>query len=238
MTRPMPPRLPSLPARDIEQLKQGRHPDPFAILGRHRHDEIDLVRTFLPGANYVELIVDEGGQRRALPMVGQGDGLFEAALPQGAPYRIRAAWPGGITETADPYSFGLLLSDDDLYLAAEGRHFDLATRLGANLREIDGVAGVLFAVWAPNAAHVAVVGDFNGWNATRHPMRRRLGAGIWELFIPGVEAGAVYKYALISARARRCPGRRIRSPGAPNCLRAPAPSSPKHRPSPGPIPTG
>ncbi len=205
MTRPMPPRLPSLPARDIEQLKQGRHPDPFAILGRHRHDEIDLVRTFLPGANYVELIVDEGGQRRALPMVGQGDGLFEASLPQGAPYRIRAAWPGGITETEDPYSFGLLLSDDDLYLAAEGRHFDLATRLGANLREIEGVAGVLFAVWAPNAAHVAVVGDFNGWNATRHPMRRRLGAGIWELFIPGVEAGAVYKYALTAASGEALP---------------------------------
>ncbi|MDP3319415.1 MAG: alpha-amylase family glycosyl hydrolase, partial [Bosea sp. (in: a-proteobacteria)] len=205
MTRPMPPRLPRLPARDLERLVAGRHPDPFAVLGRHRVEEIDVVRAFLPGANYVELIVDEHGQRRALPMVAQGDGLFEAALPQGAAYRIRTAWPGGITETADPYGFGLLLSDDDLHLAAEGRHFDLATRLGANLREIDGVAGVLFAVWAPNAAHVAVVGDFNGWNATRHPMRRRLGAGIWELFIPGVEAGAVYKYALVSGTGEALP---------------------------------
>jgi 1,4-alpha-glucan branching enzyme len=205
MTRPMPPRLPSLPGRVIEQLREGRHPDPFAILGRHRVEEVDLVRAFLPGANYVELVTGEGETRRAVPMIDAGGGLHQAPCPDDGSYRIRTAWPGGITETADPYSFGLLLSDDDLHLAAEGRHFDLATRLGANLREIDGIAGVLFAVWAPNAAHVAVVGDFNGWNATRHPMRSRPGAGIWELFIPGVEAGAVYKYALVSGTGEALP---------------------------------
>jgi 1,4-alpha-glucan branching enzyme len=186
-------------------LEEGRHPDPFSVLGRHTVDGVSLVRAWLPGANYVELVTGEGEERRATPMVGNGSGLYEAPCPDGAAYRIRTAWPGGISETADPYSFGLLLSDDDIYLAAEGRHFDLATRLGANLRNIDGIDGVLFAVWAPNASHVAVVGDFNGWDARRHPMRRRLGPGIWELFIPGIAAGAVYKYALIAASGERLP---------------------------------
>ena len=205
MTRQMPLRLPSLPASDIALLSEGRHPDPFAVLGRHVVEDIGLVRAFLPGANYVELIMAQGEERRAIPMIASGDGVFEAPCPADVSYRIRTAWPGGITESADPYSFGLLLSDDDIYLAAEGRHFDLSTRLGANLRSIDGIDGVLFAVWAPNASHVAVVGDFNGWDARRHPMRRRLGPGIWELFIPGIEAGAVYKYALISASGEQLP---------------------------------
>ncbi len=205
MTRQMPLRLPSLPASDIALLARGRHPNPFAVLGRHHVEDICLVRAFLPGANYVELVTGEGAERRATPMISSGEGLFEAPCPAQSPYRIRAAWPGGISEAADPYAFGLLLSDDDVYLAAEGRHFDLATRLGANLRTIDGIDGVLFAVWAPNASHVAVVGDFNGWDARRHPMRSRLGAGIWELFIPGITAGAVYKYALVSASGEALP---------------------------------
>ncbi|CAN5327010.1 hypothetical protein BH10PSE8_BH10PSE8_16900 [soil metagenome] len=205
MTRQMPLRLPSIPGSDIALLAEGRHPDPFAVLGHHVVDEIGLVRAFLPGANYVELVTGDGAERRATPMIGNGEGFFEAPCPAQTPYRIRTAWPGGITESADPYSFGLLLSDDDVYLVSEGRHFDLSTRLGANPRVIDGIAGVLFAVWAPNAAHAAVVGDFNGWDARRHPMRRRLGAGIWELFIPGIEVGAVYKYALISASGERLP---------------------------------
>ncbi|KPH83065.1 1,4-alpha-glucan branching protein GlgB [Bosea vaviloviae] len=197
--------MPALPGSDIARLEEGRHPDPFAVLGRHTVDGVSLVRAWLPGANYVELVIGDGEERRATPMVGNGSGLYEAPCPDDAAYRIRTAWPGGISETADPYSFGLLLSDDDIYLAAEGRHFDLATRLGANLRTIDGIDGVLFAVWAPNASHVAVVGDFNGWDARRHPMRRRLGPGIWELFIPGIAAGAVYKYALIAASGERLP---------------------------------
>ncbi|CAN7153584.1 1,4-alpha-glucan branching protein GlgB [Bosea sp. LjRoot9] len=203
MTRQIPLRLPSLPARDLALLEDGRHPDAFAVLGRHTVGDVTIVRAFLPGANYVELILGEG--RDAVAMIGQGTGLFEAPAPAEGPYRLRAAWQGGITESADPYSFGLLLSEDDIYLFAEGRHFDLATRLGANLRTIDGVEGALFAVWAPNASHVAVVGDFNSWDGRRHSMRRRLGPGVWELFIPGVEAGAVYKYAIIAASGERLP---------------------------------
>lgn len=205
MTRQMPLRLPSLPASEILLLEEGRHPDPFAVLGRHLVEDVSLVRAWLPGANYVELVTGEGEERRATPMIGSGNGLYEAPCPSDTPYRIRTAWPGGISETADPYGFGLLLSDDDVHLFAEGRHFDLSTRLGANLRQFDGVDGVLFAVWAPNASHVAVVGDFNGWDARRHPMRHRLGSGLWELFIPGVVPGAVYKFALIAASGERLP---------------------------------
>ena len=205
MTRQTRPTLPSLDARDIALLEDGRHPDPFAVLGRHGEGEACVVRAFLPGAAYVELVTGEGEERRSAAMLGRGGGLFEAPCPGAARYRLRAAWPGGITEAADPYSFGLLLSEDDVYLFAEGRHFDLSTRLGANPCSFDGVEGTLFAVWAPNAANVAVTGDFNGWDPRRHPMRRRLGPGVWELFIPGVPAGAIYKYAIVTAQGERLP---------------------------------
>ncbi len=205
MTRQTRPTLPSLDARDIALLEDGHHPDPFAVLGRHGEGEACVVRAFLPGAAYVELVTGEGEERRSAAMLGRGGGLFEAPCPGAARYRLRAAWPGGITEAADPYSFGLLLSEDDVYLFAEGRHFDLSTRLGANPCSFDGVEGTLFAVWAPNAANVAVTGDFNGWDPRRHPMRRRLGPGVWELFIPGVPAGAIYKYAIVTAQGERLP---------------------------------
>jgi 1,4-alpha-glucan branching enzyme len=205
MTHHSPPRLPQLQDADVDLLEQGRHPDPFSVLGRHQVGTMAVIRAFLPGANYVEIVTETEEGRHTTAMATQGKGLFEAIGPTDAPYRLRIAWPGGIEERADPYSFGLLLSEDDVYLVAEGRHFDLATRLGANLRTIDGVDGVLFAVWAPNAAHVALVGDFNGWDARRHPMRRRLGPGVWELFVPGLGAGAVYKYAIIGSNGERLP---------------------------------
>jgi len=193
------PTFPTLPPDDVRLLAEGRHPDPFAVLGRHIVAGQSVVRAFLPGASYVELVTGEGAFHQAKAMQGTDEGVFEGMDPGAGIYRLRVSWPGGVTDSADPYSFGLLLSEEDIYLFAEGRHFDLATRLGANLREFDGVAGVLFAVWAPNAAHVSVVGDFNGWDPRRHPMRRRLGPGVWELFIPGIEAGATYKYAITSA---------------------------------------
>jgi 1,4-alpha-glucan branching enzyme len=202
--RQTPPILPTLAEHDLRWLSEGRHPDPFSILGRHAGADFSYVRAFLPGCSYVELVTGEGEERIATPMVTQGDGLFQAAAPTEEPYRLRMSWPDGIVETADPYSFGLVLSDDDIHLFAEGRHFDLSTRLGANPRTIEGIEGVHFAVWAPNAAHVAVLGDFNGWDARRHPMRR-LGPGIWELFIPGIGPGAVYKYAIAGPHGQKLP---------------------------------
>ncbi len=205
MTRQIPLRLPGLPIHDREQLEAGMHPDPFSVLGKHHVGEHCFVRAFLPGATYVELVTGEGEERRTAAMVDHGGGLFEALCPREARYRLRAAWPGGISEEADPYSFGLVLSEDDIYLFAEGRHFDLSTRFGANRRTIDGVDGVLFAVWAPNAGSVSVVGEFNGWDPRRLPMRRRLGPGIWELFVPGLTAGTIYKYAITTPSGERLP---------------------------------
>ena len=121
-------------------------------------------------------------------------GLFEGLLDERGPYRLRIAWPDAVHETEDPYSFGLLLGDLDLHLFSEGRHFELARCFGAQTVTIDGVNGVRFAVWAPNATRVAVVGDFNSWDRRRHPMRVRHGGGIWELFIPRVAPGSRYKY--------------------------------------------
>ncbi|AMJ63589.1 glycogen-branching enzyme [Bosea sp. PAMC 26642] len=201
----MPLRSTTLPANDLALLEEGRHPDPFAVLGRHAVGEQMIVRAFIPGSAYVELVTGEGESRRTTAMVGHGGGLFEAHAPDDIPYRLRVAWPGGIMEAADPYSFGLLLPDEDIYLFAEGRHFDLSTRLGANPCRFGDVDGVLFAVWAPNAGSVSVVGDFNGWDNRRHPMRRRLGPGVWELFIPGVEIGASYKYAIVTPHGERLP---------------------------------
>ena len=115
---------------------------------------------------------------------------------------------GVIQETEDPYSFGLLLGELDLYLLAEGSHLELGRCLGAQAMSIDGVAGVRFAVWAPNAQRVSVVGDFNGWDGRRHPMRKRVEAGVWELFIPRLPVGTIYKYEILGpARAAAAQGR-------------------------------
>ncbi|MGF7052325.1 1,4-alpha-glucan branching enzyme [Bosea sp. OAE752] len=221
--------FPSLPPHDILLLEEARHPDPFAVLGRHRVGDESVVRAFLPGAHYVELVTGEGDTRKAVAMIAEGNGLFEALCPADEPYRLRVSWPDGIIEAADPYAFGLLLSEEDIYLFAEGRHFDLATRLGANPRVFDGIEGVLFAVWAPNASHISVVGDFNGWDARHHPMRRRLGPGIWELFVPGIGPGAVYKYAIAGPHGEHLPwkadplGRRQEEPPRTGSIVAAAP---------------
>ena len=115
--------------------------------------------------------------------------MFAGTLSKPTPYYLQIHWDGGVQDTEDPYAFSLLLSDFDIYLLAEGRHHDLATCLGAQVMTIDDVTGVRFAVWAPNARRVSVVGDFNNWDGRRNPMRLRQNAGVWELFIPRIGAG-------------------------------------------------
>ena len=122
-----------------------------------------------------------------------------AELPPPADYVLRIDWDGTIQETEDPYAFGPILGDVDLHLFSEGTHWQLAERLGASEAELQGVKGVRFAVWAPNARRVSVVGDFNGWDGRRHPMRLRHSAGVWELFIPRIGRGRA-----LQIRARRC----------------------------------
>ncbi|GGG35801.1 1,4-alpha-glucan branching enzyme GlgB 1 [Caldovatus sediminis] len=183
----------------IEAIVAGRHGDPFAVLGPHGGE----VRSFQPGALGVEVV--RGGHAAPVPLPRvHPAGLF--AGPAGAgPYRLRIRWPGGVQETEDPYAFGLLLGALDMHLFAEGRHRELGRVFGARAMRVDGVPGVRFAVWAPNALRVSVVGPFNAWDGRRHPMRRRQEAGVWELFIPRLAPGALYQYELLDAQGRLLP---------------------------------
>ncbi|SKA30526.1 1,4-alpha-glucan branching enzyme [Enhydrobacter aerosaccus] len=190
---------------DADALAGARHGDPFRVLGPHDTPEGRVIRAFLPGASAVEVL------RRAdrasiatLPQRGE-TGLFEGLVADKAPYLLRITWPGAVQETEDPYSFGELLGDLDLHLFSEGRHFELASTMGANVRTMEGVEGVGFAVWAPNASRVAVVGDFNAWDSRRHPMRLRYPAGVWELFVPRLAPGARYKFDIIGPGGVRQP---------------------------------
>jgi len=178
-------------------LPHGVVGDPFSILGPHRDGDGLVIRTYQPGANAVEIIDAESGVVMANLIELQAPGLFVGHLAAPAAYRLRIQWPNGLEETEDPYAFGLLLGELDVHLFAIGQHFELWRCLGAQLLRIDGIAGVRFAVWAPNARRVSVVGDFNSWDGRRHIMRRRLEAGIWELFVPRLQAGNKYKFEVL-----------------------------------------
>ncbi|MGN2251864.1 1,4-alpha-glucan branching protein GlgB [Frateuria sp. GZRe12] len=181
----------------VDALLHARHADPFAVLGPHQVDGQRLVRTLQPGALDVEAIDGQGRLLASLEPVA--DGLFAGAVPGQGAYRLRVHWPTAVQELDDPYAFGALLAEHDLDLLAQGQHPELWRQLGAHPIERDGVAGVRFAVWAPNARRVSVVGDFNHWDGRRHPMRLRLPHGVWELFVPGLRAGARYKYEILGA---------------------------------------
>jgi 1,4-alpha-glucan branching enzyme len=185
-----------LDQQSARALALGTHDNPFAVLGPHDTREGRVIRAFLPGATKVDVMRRSDGAVLATLEPANEFGLFEGLLDERGPYRLRIAWPDAVHETEDPYSFGLLLGDLDLHLFGEGRHFELARCFGAQTVTIDGVNGVRFAVWAPNASRVAVVGDFNSWDRRRHPMRVRHGGGIWELFIPRVAPGSRYKYEI------------------------------------------
>ncbi|MBC7800736.1 MAG: 1,4-alpha-glucan branching protein GlgB [Gemmatimonadaceae bacterium] len=180
----------------IEAIAHGRHGDPFAILGPHEGPDGWSVRAFLPGADGAAVIGGDGSVLGSLQRLHH-DGFWAGTIPSHVPYSLRFETPLGTYETPDTYAFPPTLGDIDLHLLAEGRHRRLGHVLGAHPAEMQGVQGVRFAVWAPNASRVSVVGDFNFWDARRHPMRRHVGAGVWDLFIPGIAAGAIYKYDLL-----------------------------------------
>ena len=191
---------------DIAALSGARHPDAFAVLGRHDVDGTSIVRTFQPDAEGVEISAGNSKANSWRAMQQDAYGLFSGVCNKTGDYKLRVTWPGGhIQIIDDPYCIGPQLGELDLYLFSQGRHADLPARFGANLRTVDGKSGVLFAVWAPNARSVSVVGDLNSWDARRHPMRLQRKAGVWELFIPGIEAGAIYKYAITAADGRKLP---------------------------------
>jgi len=182
---------------------EGRHSDPFHYLGPHVEGDASLVRVFLPDAEGVA-IVDEQGRQSDLARIHDA-GLFEGRLANGSRrYRVRARYGERQLEIEDPYRFPPILSDLDLYLLGEGTHMHLYERLGAHPVVLDGVSGVAFAVLAPDARRVSVVGDFNAWDGRRHAMRVR-GNGFWEIFVPEAAAGDKYKYEIIAPDGRMLP---------------------------------
>ena len=195
-----------LSLEQLERLIQGRHWDPLAILGPHPINQVEssavAIRCFLPEAKEAALLLSESG-RPPLPMTRLHEaGLFEAIVPGplgAAPYRLLITDQAGQTlERHDPYAFSPLLTDFELHLFAEGSFFKAYDTMGAHLRTVQGIHGVHFVIWAPNAARVSVVGDFNQWDGRRHPMTNRRATGLWELFIPELQEGALYKYEIKS----------------------------------------
>ncbi|MEO0250297.1 MAG: 1,4-alpha-glucan branching enzyme, partial [candidate division WOR-3 bacterium] len=190
----------SVPRKEMERLLQVEHPDPHSILGAHPLDVPGqvIIRGYHPEAVKAEVILDQGVFR---PMkLVDGRGLF-AVLISGRKwpfmYRLRFTFADVNTwERVDPYRFQPTLGELDLYLIGEGTHKRLYDRLGAHLLTLDGIEGTAFAIWAPNAKRVSVIGDFNHWDGRVHPMRSMGPSGVWELFVPGLEPGLLYKYEL------------------------------------------
>jgi 1,4-alpha-glucan branching enzyme len=179
----------------LERLLTARHHDPFAILGLHPDPAGWVLRVFRPDASRVSLVLPEGN----VDLVkSDGRGLFEwrGALAPARPWRLAIEADGQSFEITDPYAFGPLLSDQEIHLFNEGRLLEAWRSMGGQPTQLDGTDGVRFAVWAPNAERVSVVGGFNNWDGRIHAMRVRGGSGIWELFIPGLAAGDLYKYEI------------------------------------------
>ncbi len=190
-----------LPQQDLRALQSGDHREPFAVLGLHQHDGRRVLRTLQPGATAVRARWADG---RQLDLHDAGDGLFTAVLPAAladAPpsYRLLIDWPQASQETEDAYAYGLQLDDADLHGLAAGDWQCAARTLGAQPLRHGEVDGVRFAVWAPNARRVAVIGDFNGWDGRRHGMRLRHAAGVWEIFVPRAQPGQRYKFLVHGA---------------------------------------
>ena len=202
--------VPAAATDDVELIVQGDHWDPYSVLGLHELSPGAggvrgwVIRAFLPEARtawVVDLTRGEPGERIAMERI-HPDGFFTAFFPdrtRSFPYRLRVENHEGYSwEFVDPYAFGPVLTDFDLHLLGEGTHYRNYERLGAHLRTHAGFRGVHFAVWAPNAQRVSVIGNFNHWDGRRHPMGNRGGAGIWEIFIPDLSQGEVYKFEIKS----------------------------------------
>ncbi len=191
----------TLPSGVVDAIVAGRHGDPFAVLGWHDSGNAAVVRAFVPGADAIDAIDSEG--RPIAKLVRRHDeGLFEGEVGlSGARvrYRLRCMRGTQVWLQDDPYAFGPVLGTMDDWLIGEGTHVRLYDRLGAHAMIHEGVAGVHFAVWAPNASRVSVVGDFNAWDGRRHVMRKRIDTGVWEIFLPVLGEGTLYKYEIIGA---------------------------------------
>jgi 1,4-alpha-glucan branching enzyme len=186
----------------IAAIVVARHGDPFAFLGMHEEAGGLAVRALLPGAVSVAVIDAASGAPAGEAERVHPDGLFVARIAGRKDwfrYRLRVDWGSAVQEFDDAYRFPPVLGDLDLHLLAEGTHLDSYRKLGAHVLTHDGVEGVAFAVWAPNAHRVSVVGGFAAWDGRRLAMRNRMVGGFWEIFVPGIGPGEVYKYEIVGA---------------------------------------
>jgi 1,4-alpha-glucan branching enzyme len=192
---------------EVDLIVRGEHSDPFHILGPHplagETGRMVAIRTFRPAALEVA-VLQPGGENPQKAVQLRNEGFFEAVIPypEGTfppRYQLRITYRDGhAIEIDDPYCFPPLLGELDLHLLSEGTHYLKYEKLGAHVREVAGVRGVHFGVWAPNARRVSAVGDFNHWDGRVHPMRSRGATGVWELFVPGLGEGGIYKYEILS----------------------------------------
>ncbi len=183
----------------VAAVCSGQDADPFSFLGMHLVDGTVQVRAWLPTARHCSLIESKTGKKLADFDCIDERGFFAVVVPRRVhcfAYHLRVQWQEGPLEIEDPYRFAPILGEMDLWLLAEGNQLRPYERLGTHFCSQDGVAGVSFAVWAPNARRVAVVGDFNCWDGRRHAMRLRKECGVWEIFLPQVEVGQAYKYQI------------------------------------------
>ena len=185
-------------AADIEAIASARHADPFAVLGPHLTRSGWAIRAFAPDVVSVKAVTRSGAP--LAEFVRRSGDFFEALAPKQSErpaYRLELTRADGVEIVDDPYAFGPVLGPLDEHLLVEGAHRQLYMRLGAQLTRHEGADGVAFAVWAPHATRVSVVGDFNRWDGRRTQMRKRLDSGLWEVFVPGLGPGAVYKYEIL-----------------------------------------
>jgi 1,4-alpha-glucan branching enzyme len=185
---------------ELDTLVKREHPNPHAVLGSHPDAGGVVIRALRPAANEIKALLDDGSaiELRQIHPGGVFEGTAEGAEPP-LHYRLAVDYgASGSFTIEDPYAFGPTIGELDLHLIGEGRHEDIYEKLGAHVREHQNVTGTAFSVWAPAARAVSVVGDFNSWDGRLHAMRSLGSAGIWELFVPGVEPGARYKYEILT----------------------------------------
>ncbi|NNF89774.1 MAG: 1,4-alpha-glucan branching protein GlgB [Boseongicola sp.] len=189
---------------DARRIVSGQHDDPFSVLGPHKVGRSRWVTALDPGAANLKAV--SGGKSYPLEPVSGVHGLFTGKVAGTKPYRLAGDdGHGNSWDIDDPYRFGPVIGEMDEYLLAEGTHERLWKVLGAHVLDHEGARGTHFAVWAPNARRVSVVGDFNHWDGRRHPMRRRGSTGVWEIFIPDLGEGTVYKYEILGVDGRTGP---------------------------------
>jgi 1,4-alpha-glucan branching enzyme len=186
---------------ELDALVRREHSNPHSVLGAHPDGDGVAIRVLRPAASEIKALLDDGTTVE-LEQIHPG-GVFEGVV-EGAElplhYRLEIEYgSAGAFTIEDPYAFAPTIGELDLHLIGEGRHEELYEKLGAHIRDHQGVAGTAFAVWAPAAQAISVVGDFNSWDGRLHAMRSLGSSGIWELFLPGVEPGARYKYEILTA---------------------------------------